>query len=122
MIRNIAKTLLTKFGFTVLEAVNGKEALSIYKKNAQDIILVLTDIGMPVMDGYTLFYELKMLDPILPIIISSGFGEGDITSRIAREDITSVINKPYNPNQLRELLKGVLGGLPPIQTGSGTQH
>lgn len=90
--------------------MNGKEALDIYKKNAQDIILVLTDIGMPVMDGYTLFYELKMLDPKLPIIISSGFGEGDVTARITREDITCVISKPYNPNQLREVLKSVLEG------------
>ena len=109
-IRSIAKTVLVKFGFTVLEAVNGKEALEMYKNNTRDIILVLTDIGMPVMDGYALFYELKMLDPKLPIIISSGFGEGDVTSRIAREDIASVINKPYNPEQLREVLKGVVEG------------
>ena len=108
-IRLIAKTLLQKFGFTVLDAVNGKEALEIYKYNAQEITLVLTDIGMPIMDGYALFYELKMLNPKLPIIISSGFGEGDVTSRIAREDISSIINKPYNPNQLREVLKNVLG-------------
>ena len=64
---------------------------------------------MPVMDGYALIRELKKISPKLPIIISSGYGEGDVTSRIAREDIAALINKPYNPNQLREVLKSVLG-------------
>ncbi|MEI7934846.1 MAG: ATP-binding protein, partial [Chlorobiaceae bacterium] len=96
-IRIIAKTLLEKFGFTVLEAVNGIEALELYRKNAADITLVVTDMGMPVMDGYALFRELKKIKPKLPIIVSSGYGEGDVTSRIAREDIAALINKLQNP-------------------------
>jgi len=108
-IRNIAKILLQKFGFTVLEAVNGKEALKIYQKNAGDITLVLTDMGMPVMDGYALLPVLKQLNPKLPIVISSGFGDADVTSRIGTDNIAGLISKPYNPNQLREVIKNALG-------------
>jgi CheY-like chemotaxis protein len=107
-IRNIARMMLNIFGFTVLEAANGKEALELYLQHAADITLILTDIGMPVLDGYALFRELKTLDPKLPIIITSGFGEGDVTSRLAGEDIAGIINKPYNPDQLRNILKSVL--------------
>ncbi|MGD0586191.1 MAG: response regulator [Oryzomonas sp.] len=109
-IRNIAKTLLEMFGFSVLEAVNGKEALELYQKNATDVKLVLTDMGMPVMDGYALFPALKQLNPKLPIIISSGFDDVDATSRIGRDNIAGIINKPYSTNQLREVLKSVLDG------------
>jgi PAS domain S-box-containing protein len=107
-IRHIAKTMLGKFGFAVIEAVNGKEALELYKQNSTDIKLVLSDMGMPIMDGYTLFHELKKLDPELPIIVSSGFGDADVTSRIGSDNIAGLINKPYNPSQLRDVLKRVL--------------
>ncbi|MDD2736439.1 MAG: PAS domain S-box protein [Desulfuromonadaceae bacterium] len=110
-IRFLAKSMLQRFGFTVLEAANGKEALELYQKNAADIRLVLTDMGMPVMDGYALFPALKKLNPELPIIISSGFGDVDVTSRIGRDNIAGIISKPYNPNLLGEVLKKVWEGL-----------
>ncbi len=106
-IRLIAKTLLEIFGFTVIEATNGKEALELYQKNAADITVVVTDMGMPVMDGYALFRELKKRNSQLPIMISSGFGDADITSRIARDEIAGIISKPYNPDRLLELLKSI---------------
>ncbi len=110
-VKAIAIVLLQKLGFTVLDAANGKEALELYQQNAADITLVLTDMGMPVMNGYELFYKLKQLNPQLPIIISSGFGEGDIGSRIPREEIAGLINKPYNFDQMREVLRGVVEGV-----------
>ncbi len=107
-VRTIAIELLQMLGFTVIDAANGKEALELYEKNAADITLIITDIGMPVMNGYELFRKLKQQNPQLPIIISSGFGEGDIVSKIPREEIAGLINKPYSFDQLRELLKDVL--------------
>jgi len=106
----IAKAILKAMGFTVIGAVNGKEALDIYLNNAAEINFVITDMGMPVMDGYELFRELKKINQGLPIIISSGFGDADVTARIPREDIAGLINKPYSPDQLREVLKWVLEG------------
>ncbi len=111
-IRFIASSLLANFGFEVLEAANGKEALEAYRKNAADIIPVLTDMGMPVMDGYALFPALKQLDHNLPIIVSSGFGFAEVASRIGRDDIAGIIDKPYNPDQLREVVKRVVAGMP----------
>jgi DNA-binding NtrC family response regulator len=106
----IAKAILKAMGFTVIGAVNGKEALELYLNNAAEITFVITDMGMPVMGGYELFRELKKINPELPIIISSGFGDSDVTARIPREEIAGLINKPYGPDQLREVLKGVAEG------------
>jgi nitrogen-specific signal transduction histidine kinase/CheY-like chemotaxis protein len=109
-VRLIAKALLKNFGFTVLEAVNGKEALELYQRNATDITLVMTDMGMPIMDGYELFSELKKLNPELPIIVSSGYGDAEVGSRLGTDNIAGIISKPYGPDQLREVLKRALEG------------
>jgi CheY-like chemotaxis protein len=109
-VRSIANKMLTNFGFTVLEAVNGKEGLDLYQKNATDVTLVMTDMGMPVMDGYELCNELKKLSPELPIIVSSGYGDTEVRSRIGSDNIAGLISKPYNPDKLREVLKRVVEG------------
>jgi PAS domain S-box-containing protein len=110
-VRFITKELLKMFGFTVLEAVNGKEALEMYQKNAAEIMLVFTDIGMPVMDGYDLVEKLKNLKPELPIIISSGFGDAEVNARIGSDNIAGIISKPYKADKLREVLKSVMAGI-----------
>lgn len=109
-IRMLARTMLENLGFTVLTACNGREALEVYQQNIGEIMLVVTDMGMPVMDGYALVSELKRLNPDIPIIISSGFGEADVTSGIPTEAIAGLIGKPYNFSELREVLQGVVAG------------
>jgi PAS domain S-box-containing protein len=104
----IAKAMLEGLGFTVLEALNGKEALELYQKKAAEITLIITDIGMPVMNGYALFNELRKLNPELPVIISSGFGDKTIASRIKLEGTAGLLSKPYNLDRLRNVLKRVM--------------
>ncbi len=109
-LRVLAGTMLKKIGFEVIEASNGREGLELFQKNSAKITLVITDMGMPIMDGYSLFLELKRLAPELPIIISSGFGDSVISSRLESKDIAGLISKPYKYDQLREVLKNALGG------------
>jgi len=105
----VARDMLRALGFSTVEACHGKEALELYEKHSADLALVVTDLGMPIMDGYALVAELKKLDRNLPVIISTGFGDGTVGERIAREDIAGMIGKPYNFDQLRDELKRVLG-------------
>ena len=111
----IAKDMLSTLGFTVLEAVNGREALEQYQKNAARIKLVVTDIGMPQMDGYELVHELKKLKEKLPIIVSSGFGDSVVTSRMPLGVFAALLNKPYRFEKLRDAVKGVLEGNSPVK-------
>jgi two-component system C4-dicarboxylate transport response regulator DctD len=67
-------------------------------------------MGMPVMDGYTLFRELKNINPELPIVISSGFGDTVVTTRIPNVEIAGLVNKPYRFDQLQDVLKRVVEG------------
>lgn len=104
----VMKLMLENLGFAVIAAVNGKEALDLYQEHDDEITLVVTDVGMPIMDGYQLFQELKILNPGLPIIIASGFGNSIISSQIPREDIAGFIDKPYDFDKVKGVLKDVL--------------
>lgn len=104
----IATAMLKTLGFTVITAPNGREAMELYQKNVESITLVVTDLGMPVMDGYAFIRALKEHNPELPVIISSGFGDADITSRISSEGVAGFVGKPYNFDRLREVLKRVM--------------
>jgi DNA-binding NtrC family response regulator len=110
-VKTIARQLLEHLGFIVIEASNGEEGLDAFHANHANIILVVTDVGMPVMDGYALIRELKKLKPELPIIISSGFGDADFASQIASEDVAGLISKPYTMSQLQVILKKVLNAV-----------
>jgi CheY-like chemotaxis protein len=110
-VRYLAGNMIRKMGFTVIEASNGVEALKVYQEHSAEIKLVITDIGMPIMDGYELIQRLKSLNTGLPIIVSSGFSEQIITSRTPRTDITAFVGKPYKLNQLREAINNVVESL-----------
>lgn len=105
---SIAKSMLERQGFTVFTAVDGLDALDVYQKNAASIDLVLTDISMPQMDGYELVRELNMLNPGLPIIVSSGFGEKTVAAQLEQNIIAAMIGKPYRFDKLLETLENVV--------------
>ncbi|PKI16085.1 hybrid sensor histidine kinase/response regulator [Colwellia sp. 12G3] len=107
-VRSLAKEFLEILGYTILEAVNGEEALEIYKNNSAEINLVFTDLGMPVMDGYELFEKLKKIKSELPIVVSSGFGDTEINTKLGRDNVAGVVSKPYSLDKLREVMKGAL--------------
>ncbi len=107
LIALLAEAMLQIMGFTVIRAVNGKDALELYQRNSADITMVVTDIGMPVMDGYELFRNLKELNPKLPIIISSGFGDAIITSQLPHADIAGLLSKPYSFEQFSDVVMNV---------------
>jgi CheY-like chemotaxis protein len=100
--------ILKKLGFTVIEAKNGKEALECSRQFFSDIVLVLTDIGMPEMNGQELICELRKLKPQLPIILSSGYADSNLRSQIDEDGLAGFLNKPYSFEELQVVLKDAL--------------
>ena len=92
-VRIITKRMLELYGFSVVVAEDGKKALELYQKHSADIVLVLTDIGMPEMDGYELFQELKKLNPGLPIIVISGYGKLEISASYISAIVTILASR-----------------------------
>ena len=71
-IRSVTKRTLERFGYRVLVAANGAEAVSTFVHHRSEIAVVLTDMAMPVMDGPATIQALRAIDPGVRIIGSSG--------------------------------------------------
>ena len=112
-IRTLGAAMLASLGFTVLTAADGREALSIYAEHRDEIALVLLDLTMPHMDGEEAFRELRLLDPQVRVILSSGYAQADITARFAGKGLGGFVHKPYSLAELRERLRVALEGAEP---------
>ena len=83
-------------GFNVLTAVNGVDGLQKYQEHQQEINLVVLDISMPGMDGIELMRHLRLINPKVRIIISSGLNRTGKLLPLALDPTISYLHKPYN--------------------------
>jgi PAS domain S-box-containing protein len=107
-IRQVARQILERFGYRVLLACQGEEAVALYVRRQEEIAVVLTDMAMPVMDGPALIIALKSLNPQVRIIGSSGHTSPGGMANLAGVGVAHFVPKPY-PAEL--LLKTVHGAL-----------
>lgn len=105
-IRTAAQQTLEGFGYRVLVAKHGVEGVSLYASHRDDIAVVLTDMAMPIMDGSAMIIALRLMDPDVKIIGSSGLmmnSGPDVDANVAH-----FISKPYTARALLTLLRDVL--------------
>jgi CheY-like chemotaxis protein len=110
LVRRFAATMLTHFGYTILEAANGQEAIEVFQRNMNTIRLVVLDLSMPVMNGEECLRRLRSIKPDVPVILSSGYGETEAARRFRSAGVATYLQKPYTAQRLAELVKSTLGG------------
>jgi len=108
MCRQIANLMLTRLGFTVLEAKDGVEALEVFKRHPESIRCVLCDLMMPRLNGWETLDALRILAPGIPIILSSGSTQTEIFAGDHPELPQAFLGKPYILQELREATLKVL--------------
>lgn len=107
-IRQITKSTLETFGYRVLLAGDGAEALAVYEANRDDVDIVLTDMMMPLMDGEATIGALRKLAPDLKIISASGLAEEARTAEATATSVSIFLRKPYTAEQLLRAIAEVL--------------
>lgn len=107
-IRNVAKNTLEHYGYNVLCASNGAEAVSIYAVSGKEISLVLTDMAMPIMDGPTTVVALKSINPDVRVICSSGLDSGNSRSIAFEAGVRHFLAKPYTADTLLVMIRQIL--------------
>ncbi|MEO7934101.1 MAG: PAS domain S-box protein [Chthoniobacterales bacterium] len=99
---------LQTYGYRVISATNGAEAIAAYAQHRGDIALVLTDMMMPIMDGAATIYALQKINPSVLIIAASGQGSNIGTFRAGQAGIEHFLAKPYSAEtmlrQIHQLL------------------
>ena len=107
-IREITRGTLETFGYTVLTASDGTEALALYADKKNQIAAVLTDMVMPFMDGPATIRALQRMNPKVKIIAASGLGTGHHAGEGVLEGVSVFLNKPYTAEKLLRTLAQVL--------------
>jgi CheY-like chemotaxis protein len=107
-VRNMANIMLTRLGYTVLEAKDGVEALGIFQKHQDEIRCVLSDLTMPRMNGWETLAALRKLSSDIPVILSSGYDEAHVMAGEHPERPNAFLGKPYQLKGLSDSISRVL--------------
>lgn len=98
--RTKAARLLTQAGFTVVEAVDGAEAIDKFKAEKPD--LVLMDITMPVLDGIRALKAIREFDAGAKVIMVTALGQRSMVLEAIRAGAKDFVIKPFQPDKLME--------------------
>ena len=109
IVRQTARNALERYGYSVITAKDGQEAVAIFSRAPGDIRLVLLDLTMPVLGGEEALRRLKAIDPSVKVLLSSGFNEVETIRRFTGKGLAGFVQKPYQGvtlvKQVVEVLK-----------------
>jgi PAS domain S-box-containing protein len=108
IIRRTAKSMLERYGYTVVLAENGQEGLELFSTLGERVSAVLLDMTMPVMSGQETIYRLKEIDPAVKVILSSGNAEAEALRQFKGTGLSGFLQKPYSSKTLADKIKEVL--------------
>ncbi len=107
-VRQFARAALERYGYDVIEARNGREAVRLFRQHAERIAVVLLDLLMPVVGGDEAIGLLKSQRAEVRVIVMSGYSESEAREMFAGKGATGFLQKPFTAVRLAEELKLVL--------------
>ena len=107
-VRAVAERALLRFGYQVLSAPRGEDALRIVDEHEGVIDLLLTDIMMPGMNGVEVAASVAKMRPGIQVFFMSGYADQDLVRQGLLEPGTHFLQKPFTPQELAGRTPGIL--------------
>ena len=107
-IRQLGEELLTSFGYTVLTASDGERALELYKKEHEQIDLIILDLSMPGIGGRKCLENLIKINTQVKVIIASGYSVNGPTKETIALGAKGFVGKPYDAKQFVTKVRNIL--------------
>lgn len=107
--RLLCREILEEFGYAVLEAVDGEEALEKFREQGGRISMVILDVIMPKMNGREVHDAIRRMDPNIKILFYSGYAREVVISQGVLEEGMNYLSKPFTPKELLMKIREVLG-------------
>jgi PAS domain S-box-containing protein len=107
-VRSLTRRVLTRHGYTVLEARDGSEALELARVQAGRIDLVISDVVMPGRSGPAAAAEISRIAGGAPVLYMSGYTDDDILRRGIRTADTHFLQKPFSPHAILAQVRALL--------------
>jgi PAS domain S-box-containing protein len=108
LLRTAVQSELESSGYKVYVAVDGREAIEIYKQHENEISLILTDMGLPKKTGIDVFQQVREINPRIKIVLASGFISLEQKSELLKAGANGFIQKPYDINGVLKMVREVL--------------
>jgi CheY-like chemotaxis protein len=109
VIIDVSRDILEALGYRVLSAAGGRQAIQIYEEAAGRIDLVILDMIMPDMGGGETFDRLKLINPDIKVILSSGYSMNSQAKIIMEKGAQAFLQKPFRIDQFSQKIRDVLG-------------
>jgi PAS domain S-box-containing protein len=107
MIRTLGRTILERYGYRVLLAEDGLEAVQMYEQEKGKIGLVVLDLTMPRLSGHDALQHLLQIDPKVRVLLASGYSAEHLDQGY-HEHVMGFISKPFRPDQLAQIVREAL--------------
>jgi two-component system cell cycle sensor histidine kinase/response regulator CckA len=107
-VRDRVRRLLEGSGYRVLEAPDGEHALDLVAREGEPIDLLVTDVGLPGMDGLSVAHRLKEMSPNVRALIISGYSKERILQRWILDGQADILSKPFTQEELLSLTRAML--------------
>ncbi len=107
-VRELHRTILEEAGYTVIEAVDGGDALDKFTAHGAEVDLIATDVIMPKIDGKKLYEEIGKVRPGVRVLFMSGYTRDIIDQRGIMEDQFDFMTKPVMPSELLKRVRKIL--------------
>jgi PAS domain S-box-containing protein len=108
MLQEYVRTVLVSKGYSVMLARDGEEGVGFYEDHHAQIDLVISDIGLPKLDGAEVFKRIRAVDPKAKVILASGFIDPAVRSRLTEAGAEHFINKPFSRVVILQTIREVL--------------
>ncbi len=117
-VRAMLRAMLESFGYRVLEARDGKEAVDLYRERAGGIDLVLLDMMMPRMTGEEAFAEMRRISPSARAILASGYNDRGRIADVVASGFSGFLQKPFRRRELGQKVSEALGNALPEEASN----
>jgi PAS domain S-box-containing protein len=104
----ITRATLETYGYRVITASDGVEAIALYIENQKEIKAVILDMMMPIMDGAATIRALRRIDPGVKVIAVSGLKGNEGATMVSESEVKAFLSKPYTAESLLKTLHGIL--------------
>jgi len=108
IIRTLTSSILSEFGYTVIVAKDGIDAVSVFQENRDRINLLLLDVIMPRKSGKDAYEEMRSIKPDIKVLFISGYSADMISKEGILEKGSGFISKPVSPSELLRKVREVL--------------
>jgi PAS domain S-box-containing protein len=109
LLRELGVMMLEADGYRVLAARDGVEAVEMFETHADEVGLVVCDLGLPRLGGRDVFMRMKEIKPSVRAIVASGYLEPNLRAEILRAGVLDTVQKPYDFREMMEKIRAVIG-------------